>query len=480
MLKARCMRAGSGAGDVSICRGVQEDSGFAITLGARVCLSGYTAHQVLRQSLVVVLIALGLLALPGEGVAQNEPSAPSCEDPYTTVDTACVLPSSADTYGYLSQPGDRRVYRFDSPAPGTLLKINLIDLPADYDLYLADANGDTLAQSAHDGLTPESVSIRLEDAESVYVYVTSDPSRDVIPDQPYHLVFQATVPVVGPLNPPAAAGPADPNTLQVPTATPSPVAPAATETPAPVPAAPVTLRVSPADVSWVRNVIVTWANIPNASKNDQFALYRVGADDQSHGPVWYTSCEAVAVEAHPSGSCTITVDPLSPDIGRWMSAQQAQWEFRLFAGGTYGGGTRVATSNPITISWGGTPVVAVKTTISTNVSSINKAQNLTVTWNNIPDPNKQNVIGLYRVGTDDGVNSMADHWYVSCETVAIAAAASGTCSLLIDPPNNAQILNTVLFPRRSVQYEFRLFTSWPGSGVRLATSAPFTISPPAS
>jgi len=129
-------------------------------------------------------------ALPSLDVA-----APACVEPNDTPDSACALVDGMSLPGFLSAPNDTRAYRVVSTAPQARLLADLTDLPADYDLYLADPSGGLLAQSVQEGTVPESVDLMVP-AGTYYIYVHVDPERAFDANDPFLLHLSLTsVPV---------------------------------------------------------------------------------------------------------------------------------------------------------------------------------------------------------------------------------------------------------------------------------------------
>jgi hypothetical protein len=218
------------------------------------------------------------------------------------------------------------------------------------------------------------------------------------------------------------------------------------------------LTASPADVSWARSVTVTWSGVPGTSKYAWIGLFRVGADDTDYQQMWYVSCEDAPIGFQASGSCSLPLDP----SGFSFAGPSANYEFRLFADADTT--TRVAVSNPITMTHGGTPVGPTSARISVDTAAISGPRSVTVSWSGIPDASKYAWIGLFRAGADD--TDYQDLWYVSCESAPIAARAAGSCTLPLDPDQFS-------FSGTSASFEFRLFAD--GNNARLAISNPVTL-----
>jgi hypothetical protein len=98
----------------------------------------------------------------------------------------CSVGDSLAAVGIIKAVGETSTFRFSVPSTGLNVTANLVDLPADYDLYVADASGNIIGQSAAEGTTPEHVDLNL-DGGTYYVYVHADPGRPVDPQDPYRL-----------------------------------------------------------------------------------------------------------------------------------------------------------------------------------------------------------------------------------------------------------------------------------------------------
>jgi hypothetical protein len=119
---------------------------------------------------------------PDSALATN---LPVCVGPAPTRSTACPLRADTPVAGFLPTPGSTDTYVF-SVNDATDYTIDLSNLPADYDLYLADDNGTLLSQSVQEGVVPERIEESLQ-AGTYYVYVSVDPDREADPTSPYTL-----------------------------------------------------------------------------------------------------------------------------------------------------------------------------------------------------------------------------------------------------------------------------------------------------
>jgi hypothetical protein len=121
----------------------------------------------------------------------------------------CSMDDNPTALGTITETGETNTFHFSVPASGARVTVDLVDLPADYDLYLADASGAILAQSVQEGTTPEQVQMNV-DGGDYYLYVHSDPGRPVDPQDPYQLDVSITNPVAADAPAPPTPGEAGP------------------------------------------------------------------------------------------------------------------------------------------------------------------------------------------------------------------------------------------------------------------------------
>jgi hypothetical protein len=110
----------------------------------------------------------------------------ACVEPNDGPDSACLLLDGMSLPGFIREPSGTRAYRVDIADPAEHLLAALTDLPADYDLYLADPSGGVLAQSVQEGTTPEFLDLTIPTG-TYYLYVHVDPGRDFDPEDPFWL-----------------------------------------------------------------------------------------------------------------------------------------------------------------------------------------------------------------------------------------------------------------------------------------------------
>jgi hypothetical protein len=119
---------------------------------------------------------------------------------------ACPLANGVSMDGYIQSSGQSNAYRFDVAGPSMHVTADLINLPADYDLYLVDAAGSALDQSVHEDVVPEEIDTMLGPG-TYYLFVHSDPGRPFDGNNPYTLHLSLA---------PGAAAAAAPLSVQTP------------------------------------------------------------------------------------------------------------------------------------------------------------------------------------------------------------------------------------------------------------------------
>jgi hypothetical protein len=164
-------------------------------------------------SWAIVSLAAALIAASQSSSAQVQAD---CD--IDRLDAPCLLVSGMTVHGTIAESGGRNYYWFGVPRSGMHVRIDLVDLPADYDLYLfSDQSSDPslpIAGSVNSDTTPEVIDRVLADQGTYLVEVVSDPSLPADPEQPYTLIFTLVSP-------------------PTPTSTPEPPTPAPTVTPEP-------------------------------------------------------------------------------------------------------------------------------------------------------------------------------------------------------------------------------------------------------
>jgi len=105
-------------------------------------------------------------------------------------DAPCLLADAAPQLGILTSAGETNAYEYSAIRLSNDVVISLSQLPADYDLYLADANGTILGSSVQEDLTPESIEVNVGPGV-YYVYVHVDDGR--LPDPTTSYLVQAAL-----------------------------------------------------------------------------------------------------------------------------------------------------------------------------------------------------------------------------------------------------------------------------------------------
>lgn len=101
-------------------------------------------------------------------------SAAGCSDVYesnNTLSTAKIVSVNTDIYGLISPSGDNDYFRFTTTSPNTYIRINLSNLPADYDIRLYNSSGTQLAISQNGGTTAEVITRNTSSAATYYVRI---------------------------------------------------------------------------------------------------------------------------------------------------------------------------------------------------------------------------------------------------------------------------------------------------------------------
>lgn len=108
-----------------------------------------------------------------------------CPEPNEDFASACSIASGATVQGVIERPGDVDAYRVGLERPGRM-QFDLFNLPADYDLYVADEHGSMLGRSIQEGTADDMVA--LVAPSGVYLaYVVVDSARPIDPARPYSL-----------------------------------------------------------------------------------------------------------------------------------------------------------------------------------------------------------------------------------------------------------------------------------------------------
>lgn len=101
-------------------------------------------------------------------------SAAGCTDVYesnNTLSTAKTVSVNTDIFGLISPSGDNDYFKFTTTSPNTYIRINLSNLPADYDIRLYNSSGTQLAISQNGSTTAEVITRNTASAATYYVRV---------------------------------------------------------------------------------------------------------------------------------------------------------------------------------------------------------------------------------------------------------------------------------------------------------------------
>ena len=140
------------------------------------------------------LLAVGALMLALGGLAEPRPiRADACAEPNDAPESACPLADGVSLLGEIGDQRDVDVYRFELAAPGAV-RVELTNLPADYDLYLVDLEGELLGSSVQEQTAPEALELSLPSAGQYLIYVTVDPARSYDPNASYQLQLSTIAP----------------------------------------------------------------------------------------------------------------------------------------------------------------------------------------------------------------------------------------------------------------------------------------------
>jgi hypothetical protein len=129
-----------------------------------------------------------------------------CTDPSTMADTTCVLGDGMTMPGYIQSSGQTNAYRIDVSASSPRVTADLTSLPADYDLYLADADGAVIGESVQEGTDPEQVDTVVAPG-TYFLFVHSDSGRSFDAATPYNLHLSLSAVVATTAAPPPPENP---------------------------------------------------------------------------------------------------------------------------------------------------------------------------------------------------------------------------------------------------------------------------------
>jgi C1A family cysteine protease len=92
-------------------------------------------------------------------------------EPNNSQATSALITTGTGISGLINPPGDIDWFKFSNTSSQKNIKVELYDLPADYDLQLYDANGKVLKTSQKRGTTPELINYNTAKVASYYIKV---------------------------------------------------------------------------------------------------------------------------------------------------------------------------------------------------------------------------------------------------------------------------------------------------------------------
>jgi hypothetical protein len=103
----------------------------------------------------------------------------------------CAAGDSPYALATIGNPGDTVTFELNVPQSGEHVAADLVNLAADYDLYLVDASGAIVGESVQEDTTPERLELDLPGG-MYYLYVHADPGRLVDALNPFRLEVSVT------------------------------------------------------------------------------------------------------------------------------------------------------------------------------------------------------------------------------------------------------------------------------------------------
>src|SRR4051812_28713588 len=102
------------------------------------CAAPGTGWRRIARAMVGVVLSLAVLVgMPYGQVPRVAAQTDACPEPNDDLTSACSLTVDTVVHAYISGPDDVDTFRFTVTSGGQV-QIDLTDMPADYDLYLAD------------------------------------------------------------------------------------------------------------------------------------------------------------------------------------------------------------------------------------------------------------------------------------------------------------------------------------------------------
>jgi hypothetical protein len=126
------------------------------------------------------------LVVAAQSSGDDPGSASECLSAASVTSLTCAPGAVMYAMDTLQNSGDTDTFLLNVPPNGLAVSANLVDLPADYDLFLADSSGAILGESTEEGTAPEHIDA-VVDGGTYYLYVHSDLSRAVDPQNAFRL-----------------------------------------------------------------------------------------------------------------------------------------------------------------------------------------------------------------------------------------------------------------------------------------------------
>jgi len=125
------------------------------------------------------------------GAADDPPFTTQCLAAGSFPTLPCASGDSPFALATIQNPGDTVTFEVNVPQSGERVAAELVDLPADYDLYLVDGSGAIVGESVQEGTTPEQLEFDLPGG-MYYLYVYADPGRLVDAQRAFRVEVSVT------------------------------------------------------------------------------------------------------------------------------------------------------------------------------------------------------------------------------------------------------------------------------------------------
>ena len=130
-------------------------------------------------AIIGVLLVGTACASPGSAWAQTD----LCPEPNDAPESACPLGAGSAVESFVERAGDVDLYRLEV-GEASRVQVELTRLPADYDLYLTNADGGVIGRSFQKGTADERLQLIVL-AGTYYVRVAANPSGEPDAARPY-------------------------------------------------------------------------------------------------------------------------------------------------------------------------------------------------------------------------------------------------------------------------------------------------------